>query len=104
MKINANIGTFAICVLPIHKILEMHQQNIPYRIYGGLSFYQRKEIKDIIAYFRVIANRDDEKQSSASLIIQQEELAIPRLVKLPLLPRSTEVSFGKSLLIQVDIN
>jgi DNA helicase-2/ATP-dependent DNA helicase PcrA len=40
---------------------EMRKQNIPYRIYGGLSFYQRKEIKDIIAYFRVIANRDDEE-------------------------------------------
>ena len=35
--------------------------NIPYRIYGGLSFYQRKEIKDIIAYFRLINNLDDEE-------------------------------------------
>ena len=39
----------------------MRKQNIPYRIYGGLSFYQRKEIKDIIAYFRVVANPDDEE-------------------------------------------
>ena len=37
------------------------KENIPYRIYGGLSFYQRKEIKDIIAYFRVVANPDDEE-------------------------------------------
>ena len=35
--------------------------NIPYRIYGGLSFYQRKEIKDIIAYFRLINNLNDEE-------------------------------------------
>lgn len=35
--------------------------NIPYRIYGGLSFYQRKEIKDVIAYFRLVANPDDEE-------------------------------------------
>ncbi len=40
---------------------EMRKQNIPYRIYGGLSFYQRKEIKDIIAYFRLVVNPDDEE-------------------------------------------
>lgn len=39
----------------------MRKENIPYRIYGGLSFYQRKEIKDIIAYFRLVANIDDEE-------------------------------------------
>ena len=39
----------------------MRKQNIPYRIYGGLSFYQRKEIKDVIAYFRLVANPDDEE-------------------------------------------
>ncbi len=40
---------------------EFRRQNIPYRIFGGLSFYQRKEIKDIIAYFRLVANPDDEE-------------------------------------------
>ena len=40
---------------------EFRKQGIPYRIYGGLSFYQRKEIKDIIAYFRLVANPDDEE-------------------------------------------
>lgn len=35
--------------------------NIPYRIYGGLSFYQRKEIKDVLAYLRLIANPNDEE-------------------------------------------
>ncbi|NLO70108.1 MAG: UvrD-helicase domain-containing protein [Porphyromonadaceae bacterium] len=39
----------------------LRKQNIPYRIYGGLSFYQRKEIKDVIAYFRLISNNDDEE-------------------------------------------
>ncbi|NDV45679.1 ATP-dependent DNA helicase [Paludibacter sp. 221] len=39
----------------------LRKQNIPYRIYGGLSFYQRKEIKDVIAYFRLVANRNDEE-------------------------------------------
>lgn len=35
--------------------------NIPYRVYGGLSFYQRKEIKDVLAYFRVILNPSDDE-------------------------------------------
>lgn len=40
---------------------ELRRQGIPYQIFGGLSFYQRKEIKDIIAYFRLISNPDDEQ-------------------------------------------
>ena len=40
---------------------EFRKQGIPYRIYGGLSFFQRKEIKDVIAYFRLVANPDDEE-------------------------------------------
>lgn len=45
------------------RILEesLRKKNIPYRVYGGLSFYQRKEIKDIIAYFRMIVNPSDEE-------------------------------------------
>ena len=39
----------------------LRERNIPYRIYGGLSFYQRKEIKDIIAYFRLVTNLNDEE-------------------------------------------
>lgn len=39
----------------------MRKADIPYRIYGGLSFYQRKEIKDVIAYLRVMVNPDDEE-------------------------------------------
>ena len=40
---------------------QLRKDGIPYRIYGGLSFYQRKEIKDVIAYFRLIANPNDEE-------------------------------------------
>jgi DNA helicase-2/ATP-dependent DNA helicase PcrA len=39
----------------------LRKKNIPYKIFGGLSFYQRKEIKDIIAYFRLVVNPDDEE-------------------------------------------
>ncbi|MBR7126913.1 MAG: UvrD-helicase domain-containing protein, partial [Prevotella sp.] len=40
---------------------QLRKDSIPYRIYGGLSFYQRKEIKDVIAYFRLSVNHDDEE-------------------------------------------
>ena len=40
---------------------QMLKENIPYRVFGGLSYYQRKEVKDIIAYFRLVANPDDEE-------------------------------------------
>ena len=45
------------------RILEesLRKRNIPYRIYGGLSFYQRKEIKDAVAYFRLAVNPDDDE-------------------------------------------
>ena len=39
----------------------MRKESLPYRIYGGLSFYQRKEIKDVIAYFRLAVNPNDEE-------------------------------------------
>ncbi len=45
------------------RVLEesLRKRNIPYRIYGGLSFYQRKEIKDAISYFRMTVNPDDDE-------------------------------------------
>lgn len=39
----------------------LRKRGIPYRVYGGLSFYQRKEIKDVIAYFRLVINPNDEE-------------------------------------------
>lgn len=40
---------------------ELRKQGIPYKIYGGLSFYQRKEVKDVMAYFRLASNHNDEE-------------------------------------------
>ena len=40
---------------------QMLKEGIPYRIYGGMSFYQRKEIKDIVAYFRLVVNHNDDE-------------------------------------------
>jgi len=45
----------------------LRRKNIPYKIYGGLSFYERKEIKDILAYFRMVINPEDEEAFKRSI-------------------------------------
>ena len=45
----------------------LRRKNIPYKIYGGLSFYERKEIKDILAYFRMVINHEDEEALKRSI-------------------------------------
>ena len=65
MKAHENYSDFAILYRTNaqSRVFEevLRKRNIPYKIYGGLSFYQRKEIKDILSYFRLIINpRDDE--------------------------------------------
>jgi DNA helicase-2/ATP-dependent DNA helicase PcrA len=45
----------------------LRRKNIPYKIYGGLSFYERKEIKDILCYFRMVINPEDEEALKRSI-------------------------------------
>ena len=45
----------------------LRRKNIPYKIYGGLSFYERKEIKDVLAYFRMVINPEDEEALKRSV-------------------------------------
>ena len=42
----------------------LRKKNIPYRVYGGLSFYQRKEVKDLLAYLRILTNENDSEALS----------------------------------------
>ncbi len=72
---------------------EFRRQGIPYRIYGGLSFYQRKEIKDIIAYFRLVANPDDEEAIKRIINYPARGIGATTLMKIADCAHQNQVSF-----------
>lgn len=72
---------------------EFRKQGIPYRIYGGLSFYQRKEIKDIIAYFRLVANPDDEEAIKRIINYPARGIGATTVMKIADCAHQNQVSF-----------
>ena len=66
---------------------------IPYRIYGGLSFYQRKEIKDIIAYLRVIVNPSDEESLKRIINYPTRGIGSTTIDKILVGARDNNISF-----------
>ena len=72
---------------------EFRKQGIPYRIYGGLSFYQRKEIKDIIAYFRLVANPDDEEAFKRIINYPTRGIGATTVMKIADCAHQNQVSF-----------
>ena len=72
---------------------EFRKQGIPYRIYGGLSFYQRKEIKDIIAYFRLVANPDDEEAIKRIINYPARGIGATTVLKIADCSHQNQVSF-----------
>ena len=72
---------------------EFRKQGIPYRIYGGLSFYQRKEIKDIIAYFRLVANPDDEEAFKRIINYPARGIGAATVTKIADCAHQNQVSF-----------
>ena len=72
---------------------EFRRQGIPYRIYGGLSFYQRKEIKDIIAYFRLVANPDDEEAIKRIINYPGRAIGATTVMKIADCAHQNQVSF-----------
>lgn len=72
---------------------EFRKQGIPYRIYGGLSFYQRKEIKDIIAYFRLVANPDDEEAIKRIINYPARGVGATTVMKIADCAHQNQVSF-----------
>ena len=94
----------------------MRKESLPYRIYGGLSFYQRKEIKDIIAYFRLAVNPNDEEafkrvvnypargigQTTVARIVQAANTANVSLWNVINAPEQYELGVNKGTLTKLD--
>lgn len=72
---------------------ELRKNNVPYRIYGGLSFYQRKEIKDIIAYFRLVVNPADEEAIKRVINYPARGIGNTTITKLAAAVQAHTVSF-----------
>lgn len=70
----------------------LRRKNIPYKIYGGLSFYDRKEIKDILAYFRMVINPDDEEAIKRSINYPKRGIGETTVAKIFSLAASLDVS------------
>ncbi len=67
--------------------------DIPYRIYGGLSFYQRKEIKDILAYFRVVINHNDEEAVKRVINYPKRGIGQTTIDKVSVYANDKQISF-----------
>ena len=70
----------------------LRKLNIPYRIYGGMSFYQRKEIKDMVAYLRVVVNPNDEEAIKRIINYPSRKIGATTIDKLVLLASENDIS------------
>lgn len=75
----------------------LRRNNIPYRIYGGLSFYQRKEIKDYLAYLRVITNTQDEENIKRIINYPTRSIGATSIQKISNLANENNISFWEVL-------
>jgi DNA helicase-2/ATP-dependent DNA helicase PcrA len=84
----------------------LRRKNIPYQIYGGLSFYQRKEIKDILAYLRIIINPNDEESFKRIINYPTRGIGQTTIDKLLIYSNKNNISFFNSLVLleNIDIN
>ncbi len=70
----------------------LRKKNIPYRVYGGLSFYQRKEIKDVLAYLRLLINNDDEQAFKRIVNFPARGIGLTTLNKISIEAKNKSVS------------
>lgn len=82
----------------------LRKKNIPYRIYGGLSFYQRKEIKDVIAYFRMVVNPYDEEAFRRIINIPARGIGSTTLNKISDAARTHNVSMWEVIAQPLEYN
>jgi len=71
--------------------------NIPYRIVGGVSFYQRKEIKDVLAYLRVVANETDNLSVKRIINVPRRGIGDATVDKIEIYANANDMSFFKAL-------
>ncbi|MEM9918847.1 MAG: UvrD-helicase domain-containing protein [Bacteroidota bacterium] len=75
----------------------LRRQNIPYRVFGGLSFYQRKEVKDLIAYLRLAVNNQDEEALRRVINYPRRGIGKSTIEKLSLLADSSQVTMWEAI-------
>jgi DNA helicase-2/ATP-dependent DNA helicase PcrA len=82
----------------------LRKRDIPYRIYGGLSFYQRKEIKDLLAYLRLIVNHKDEESLKRVINYPARGIGQATLDKLIIGAKNSGLSLFETLQKAMDLN
>ena len=82
----------------------LRKKNIPYRIYGGLSFYHRKEIKDVIAYFRMVVNPKDEEAFKRVINFPTRGIGATTLGKIANVARIHNISFWEVIANPLEVN
>ncbi|MBK5196273.1 MAG: UvrD-helicase domain-containing protein, partial [Proteiniphilum sp.] len=82
----------------------LRKTNIPYRIYGGLSFYQRKEIKDVISYFRIIVNPNDEEAFRRTINYPARGIGNVTVGKITLVAQRHDISLWLALASPLEYN
>ncbi|MDA0936536.1 MAG: UvrD-helicase domain-containing protein [Bacteroidetes bacterium] len=82
----------------------LRKRDIPYRIYGGLSFYQRKEIKDLLAYLRLIVNHKDEESLKRVINYPARGIGQATLDKLIIGAKNNGLSLFETLQKAMDLN
>ena len=75
----------------------LRRRNIPYKIYGGLSFYQRKEVKDLLAYFRLLINPNDEESLKRIINYPARGIGANTIQKLIVCSRTNKVSIWECI-------
>ena len=75
----------------------LRRRNIPYKIYGGLSFYQRKEVKDLLAYFRLLINPSDEESLKRIINYPARGIGTTTIQKLIVCSRKNKVSIWECI-------
>jgi DNA helicase-2/ATP-dependent DNA helicase PcrA len=97
---DAQYGNFAILYRTnmqsrvIEEALRLH--NIPYRLYGGISFYSRREIKDVLAYFRLVSNNDDNEAFLRSINNPSRGIGNTTLNRLKIVATQNNISLFKA--------